>query len=75
MRVASLDVTSGGFVRGFSGGHSFAGGAVGGLCDLEGGGEMRRARSSKEGRGEPALYREVPAFRAKLLAVNGWTGF
>ena len=41
-------------MRGFSGGHSFAGGAVGGLCDREGGGEMRRARSSNDGRGEPA---------------------
>ena len=72
-RVASLDVTTGGFVRGFSGGHSFAGGAVGGLCDLEGGGEMRRARSSKEGRGEPARGLPEDGFEPSAVA-RGPTG-
>ena len=71
-RVASLDVTTGGFVRGFSGGHSFAGGAVGGLCDLEGGGEMRRARSNKEGRGEPA--RGLPEDFEPSAVARGPTG-
>ena len=60
-------------MRGFSGGHSFAGGAVGGLCDLEGGGEMRRARSKSEGRGEPARGLPDDDFEPSAVA-RGPTG-